>query len=92
MGLRACLPWVVVRCAGYHFCMSVIQSNPNILGGAPCFAGTRVPVVSLLDAIRFGRTLDEFFEDFPSVKREQVDAVLEMVKRGERVIERRPAA
>ena len=72
--------------------MSVIQSNPNILGGAPCFAGTRVPVVSLLDAIRFGRTLDEFFEDFPSVKREQVDAVLEMVKRGERVIERRPAA
>lgn len=60
--------------------MSVIQSNPQILGGTPCFAGTRVPVESLFDHLRAGYTVDYFLSQFPTVKREQVDAVLEMAK------------
>ncbi|MFM9959135.1 MAG: DUF433 domain-containing protein [Phycisphaerales bacterium] len=63
--------------------MSAIESKPGILGGTPCFAGTRVPVVSFLDALRHGRTMDEFLQHFPTVGREQVQAVLEMIKRGE---------
>lgn len=56
--------------------MSVIQSNPEILGGTPVFAGTRVPVVSLFDYLRHGRTVDYFLEQFPTVRREQVEALL----------------
>ena len=64
----------------YGFSMSVIQSNQKILGGTPCFAGTRVPVASLFDHIRLGYTISQFIEQFPTVKREQVEAVLELVK------------
>lgn len=60
--------------------MSVIQTNPNILGGTPCFAGTRVPVASLFDHLRLGYRVSEFIAQFPSVSQEQVEAVLELVK------------
>jgi uncharacterized protein (DUF433 family) len=53
-----------------------IQIDPDIQGGTPCFAGTRVPVKSLFDALRRGRSLDYFLEQFPSVKREQASRVL----------------
>ena len=56
----------------------VIRSSPRILGGTPCFAGTRVPVVSLFDYIQHGRTLDYFLTQFPSVTREQAEAVLRL--------------
>ena len=51
--------------------------DPDIQGGTPCFAGTRVPVKSLFDAIARGRSVDYFLEQFPSVKREQIQAVLQ---------------
>ena len=44
---------------------------PDILGGTPVFAGTRVPVRILLEHIEAGDSLDEFLENFPSVSREQ---------------------
>ena len=53
-----------------------VISDPEIQGGTPCFAGTRVPVKSLFDALARGRDLDYFLEDFPSVKREQAERVL----------------
>ncbi len=56
---------------------SVVVRNPEILSGTPVFAGTRVPVKNLTDALEGGSTLDEFLDDFPSVKREQVVAFLE---------------
>ncbi len=56
---------------------SVIHSDPGILGGAPVFVGTRVPVRSLFDHLEGGDSIDDFLEGFPSVKREQVIAVLE---------------
>jgi len=57
-----------------------IRTNPNILGGTPCFAGTRVPVESLFEHLRRGYTVDYFLSQFPTVTREQVEAVLDMAK------------
>lgn len=56
---------------------TVIQSDPEILGGTPVFAGTRVPIKNLIDYLEGGHTLDDFLDDFPSVTREQVIAVLQ---------------
>jgi uncharacterized protein (DUF433 family) len=58
-----------------------VTRNPNVLGGTPCFAGTRVPVKSLFDHIEGGHTIDYFLSQFPSVKREQVMAVLDDSRR-----------
>ena len=58
---------------------SPIQIDRGILGGTPCFAGTRVPIQNLFDHVKHNRPLDEFFEHFPSVEREQVFAVLDIV-------------
>ena len=59
---------------------SVVHSDPEILGGVPVFVGTRVPVQSLFDYIEGGDTLDEFVRQFPSVRREQAVAVLEIAR------------
>lgn len=59
---------------------SVIVSDPEILGGARCFRGTRVPVDSLIDYLEAGDSLNEFLEDFPSVSREAAIAALEEAK------------
>jgi uncharacterized protein (DUF433 family) len=56
---------------------SVVTIDPEIMSGEPCFAGTRVPVRTLLDYLESGDTLDEFLEDFPTVAREQAIAFLE---------------
>ncbi|WP_310569596.1 DUF433 domain-containing protein [Gemmatimonas sp.] len=57
-----------------------ILSNPDILGGTPVFAGTRVPVQTFVEYLEAGDPLDEFLIDFPSVSREQAVAVLELAK------------
>ena len=54
-----------------------ISVDADIQGGTPCFAGTRVPVRSLFDALKRGRSVDYFLSQFPAVKREQVEAVLD---------------
>lgn len=56
---------------------SVVQVDPEILGGTPVFAGTRVPVKSLFDHLEAGDSIDDFLEGFPGVRREQVIGVLE---------------
>jgi uncharacterized protein (DUF433 family) len=58
----------------------VIHSDPDILGGTPVFWGTRVPVKTLLDYLEAGDRLDEFLDHFPSVRREQAIAALELAK------------
>ena len=50
----------------------VVHSDPEILGGTPVFVGTRVPLQNLIDWLESGETIDEFLDQFPSVKREQV--------------------
>jgi uncharacterized protein (DUF433 family) len=59
---------------------TVVQSDPEILGGTPVFRGTRVPVKNLLDYLAAGDTLDQFLDDFPTVRREQAVAALELAR------------
>ena len=58
----------------------VVHTDPGILGGTPVFVGTRVPAKSLFDYLEAGDTLDEFLRQFPSVKREQAIAALELAR------------
>jgi uncharacterized protein (DUF433 family) len=58
----------------------VISCNPEVMGGTPVFAGTRVPVQTLLDDLEAGDSIDEFLGGFPSVTREQVIEFLEQAK------------
>jgi len=58
----------------------LIIRSPDIMGGTPVFAGTRVPVQTLLDYLEGGETIDDFLEGFPTVSREQVIAFLEEAK------------
>ena len=58
----------------------VIQRDPDILGGTPVFAGTRVPVKTLLDYLEAGDSLNGFLDHFPSVSREQAVAALELAR------------
>jgi len=55
----------------------VVSRDPEVLGGAPVFSGTRVPVQTLIEYLEAGDSIDEFLEGFPSVTREQVIAFLE---------------
>jgi uncharacterized protein (DUF433 family) len=55
----------------------IITSSPDVMGGTPVFAGTRVPVQTLLDYLKAGESIDDFLEGFPTVSREQVIAFLE---------------
>lgn len=54
-----------------------ISRDPDVMGGAVVFHGTRVPVQTLLDYLEAGDSINEFLAGFPSVKREQVIAFLE---------------
>lgn len=58
----------------------IVSHDPEIMGGAPVFTGTRVPVQTLLDYIEAGDTIDDFLEGFPTVTRKQVIAFLEEAK------------
>ena len=57
-----------------------ITIDPQIVSGAPVFRGTRVPVAALIDNLEAGLSLDEFLDNFPTVKREQALRVLEFSK------------
>ncbi len=55
----------------------VISASPEIMGGTPVFAGTRVPVETLLDYLKAGESIDDFLDGFPTVTKEQVIGLLE---------------
>jgi uncharacterized protein (DUF433 family) len=55
----------------------IITASPDIMGGTPVFAKTRVPVQTLLDYLKAGESIDDFLEGFPTVSKEQVVAFLE---------------
>jgi uncharacterized protein (DUF433 family) len=59
---------------------SFISRSSDIMGGTPVFAGTRVPIQTLLDYLEAGETIDAFLEGFPTVTREQVIAFLQEAK------------
>ena len=57
---------------------SVVRCDPDVLGGTPVFAGTRVPIKNLVDYLAAGDSLERFLDHFPSVTREQAVAALEL--------------
>ena len=59
---------------------TLVSRNPEIMSGALCFTGTRVPVKSLFDYLEGTSSLEDFLEDFPSVPRNKVIAVLEAAR------------
>jgi uncharacterized protein (DUF433 family) len=69
---------------------AVVRSDPEIMSGTPVFAGTRVPVDSLIDYLAGGDSLDEFLDQFPSVSREQALAALEIAREALRAAGARP--
>ena len=62
--------------------VSHVKRNPEIMSGALCFTGTRVPVKNLFDYLEGSSSLEEFLEDFPSVSRARAVAVLEAAREG----------
>jgi uncharacterized protein (DUF433 family) len=58
----------------------VVHRDPDILGGTPVFIGTRVPVRILFEYLKAGDSLEVFLEQFPTVRREQAVAALEMAR------------
>ncbi|MBE9009420.1 DUF433 domain-containing protein [Pseudanabaenaceae cyanobacterium LEGE 13415] len=58
---------------------STISVSPEILSGTPVFAGTRVPVQTLLDYLKAGESIDDFLDGFPTVSRQQVIHLLEEI-------------
>ena len=56
---------------------TVINKDPNILGGEPVFRGTRVPFRILIDYLEGGDTLDHFLEEYPTVTRELALSAIE---------------
>ncbi len=58
----------------------VVHSDPEILGGTPVFAGTRVPAKTLFDYLEGGETINRFLDQFPSVSRAQAVAALDLAR------------
>jgi uncharacterized protein (DUF433 family) len=56
----------------------IVWTDPDRVGGLPCFTGTRVPVSTLSAYLDSGDSMDDFLEDFPAVSREQAEALLEL--------------
>jgi uncharacterized protein (DUF433 family) len=59
---------------------SVININPEIMGGEPVFMGTRVPVDIFWEYLEGGYSLDEFLAQYPSVQREQCTALVSLAR------------
>lgn len=60
---------------------TIVTASKDIMGGTPVFAGTRVPIQTLIDYLKSGETIDDFLEGFPTVSREQVVRFLEEAER-----------
>lgn len=63
----------------------VVSISKDVMGGTPVFAGTRVPIQTLIDFLTAGDTIDDFLEGFPTVSREQV---IEYLKQAENAMEK----
>ncbi len=57
--------------------LSIIHSDPDILGGTPVFRGTRTPIQVFFDYLK-SSSLDDFLRGYPHISREMVYEVLEI--------------
>jgi uncharacterized protein (DUF433 family) len=58
----------------------LVSRDPEVMSGALCFKGTRVPVKNLFDYLEASSTLEDFLEDFPSISRATAVFVLEAAR------------
>ncbi|TVM01165.1 MAG: antitoxin [Candidatus Brocadia sp. WS118] len=56
---------------------ALISVNPKICGGAPCIAGTRIMVSTILSQLAGGYSIEKILEGYPQLSREQVVAAIE---------------
>jgi uncharacterized protein (DUF433 family) len=72
--------------------VSHVSSQPDVLGGQPCFAGTSIPVDALFVNLAAGERLDVILDGYPGITREAAVGVLREACRliRERVIESAP--
>lgn len=68
---------------------SPVHSDPEIMSGVLVFRGTRVPAQTLLDYLDDGCDMEEFLENFPTVKREDALEFLKLARK-EKDDERHP--
>ncbi len=57
-----------------------ITINPERMGGTPLIGIQRIPVVSLIDHLMGGYTVEEFLDSFPGTDRDRVMAILQMIR------------
>lgn len=53
-----------------------ISTDPQIMHGAVCFRGTRIPVSVVLDNLAAGETLERILDQYPSLRPEHISAAL----------------
>lgn len=58
---------------------NVVSINPEVLSGTPVFTGTRMPIQLFVDHVHQHILLEEFYEGFPTVTREQTDSLLKLI-------------
>ncbi len=63
---------------------TLIEVDPEKMGGTPVFFGTRVPIQNFFDYLEVGEGVEVFLDDFPTVEREQALELLALMK--ERVL------
>lgn len=59
---------------------SIISKSPEIMGGTPVFAGTRVPIQTFFEYLKAGDSIDDFLDGFPTVTKEQIMTLLEEIR------------
>ena len=55
---------------------SRVVIDPEVCGGRPIIAGTRIRVSDILDALAAGDGIDELLADYPYLSREDINACL----------------
>ncbi len=56
---------------------NLITCTPGVRSGKPCVIGTRVTVSDVLEYLASGMSQEEILSDFPDLKPEHIQAVLQ---------------
>ncbi len=78
--LTATIETVEQKIAELRGLRNLVQSDPETLGGRPCFKGTRIPVALTAELLAQGADADELLEDYPALTREMIEAAPTLVK------------
>lgn len=74
--------WIVRCFVSFRRGARRVVSDPEIMGGAPVFAGTRIPVEQVGHMLLGGDSEEELLKDFPSLNRDDLAYARAVVARG----------